>query len=93
MVIISVDIGKARTGLAVCDKGMFLASPLLVINDRCRDNVIGKVAEIAKEKQAERIVVGLPKNMDGSEGESAAYARKFAAELSEITEIQVILYD
>ena len=93
MVIISVDVGKARTGLAVCDKGMFLASPLLVIDDRCRENVIKKVAEIADEKHARRIVVGLPRNMDGSEGESAVSAREFAAALEEITEIPIVLYD
>lgn len=93
MVIISVDIGKARTGLAICDKSMFLASPLLVIDDRRRDNVIKKVAEVANEKQAQRIVVGLPRNMDGSEGESAASAREFADLLSAETEIPVVLYD
>ncbi len=93
MVIISVDIGKARTGLAICDKGMFLASPLLVIEDRRRENVIRKVALTAEEKKAQRIVVGLPKNMDGSEGESAVSAREFADELSKITEIPVVLYD
>ncbi len=93
MVILSVDIGKARTGLAICDKSMFLASPLLVIDDRCRDNVLNKVANIACEKQAQRIVVGLPKNMDGSEGDSAVSAREFAKLLSGLTDIPVVLYD
>ena len=68
MVILSVDIGKARTGLAICDN-------------------------IACEKQAQRIVVGLPKNMDGSEGDSAVSAREFAKLLSGLTDIPVVLYD
>lgn len=93
MVILSVDIGKARTGLAVCDKSMFLASPLCVIEDWNRDSVIEKVAQKASEHNAQRIVVGLPKNMDGSEGESALSAREFSEKLSSVTDIPVVLYD
>ena len=93
MVILSVDIGKARTGLAVCDKNMFLATPLTVIEDRRRENVLNAVVRAAYENRACRIVVGLPKNMDGSEGESAVSAREFADELSKLTEIPVVLYD
>ena len=93
MVILSVDIGKARTGLAVCDKNMFLATPLTVIEDRRRENVLNAVVRAADENRACRIVVGLPKNMDGSEGESAVSAREFADELSKLTEIPVVLYD
>lgn len=78
MVIMSVDLGKARTGIAVCDKTEFLASPYTVIFEKSPNKLPEKVAQAAKEVKAELIVVGLPKNMDGSEGESAQNARDFA---------------
>ena len=75
MVIMSVDLGKARTGLALCDKTEFLASPYKVIFEKSPKKLPEQVAQAAKEANAEMIVVGLPKNMDGSEGESAQNAR------------------
>lgn len=77
MIIMSVDLGKVRTGLAVCDKSGFLASPVGVITERNPEVLADKIAEKAKELKAERIVLGLPKNMDGSEGDSAKNARSF----------------
>ena len=81
----SVDLGKARTGVAVCDKSEFLASPHTVIFEKSPNKLLEKTAQTAKEVNAELIVVGLPKNMDGSEGESAQNARAFAEKLSELT--------
>ena len=78
MIIMSVDLGKARTGLATCDK---------------TDKLPQKVAEAAKEAKAELIVVGLPKNMDGSEGESAQNARAVAEQLRELTGLNVEMQD
>ena len=75
MVIMSVDLGKARTGLAICDKTEFLASPYKVIFEKSPNKLPDKIAEAAREAQAEMLVVGLPKNMDGTEGESAQNAR------------------
>lgn len=93
MIIMSVDLGKARTGIAVCDKTEFLASPYKVIFEKSPQKLPQKVAEAAKETKAELIVVGLPKNMDGSEGESAQNARGFAKKLKEITQIETVLQD
>ncbi len=93
MVIMSVDLGKARTGLAVCDKTEFLASPYKVIFEKSPVKLPQKVAEAAKEAGAELIVVGLPKNMDGSEGESAQNARAFAQQLSELTGLEAVMQD
>lgn len=93
MIIMSVDLGKARTGIAVCDKTEFLASPYKVIFEKSPQKLTQKVAEAAKETKAELIVVGLPKNMDGSEGESAQNAREFAKKLKEITQIETVLQD
>ena len=81
MKILAVDLGKARTGLALCDEGEILASPAGVITQYNREKLVGEVAQKARELGAREIVVGLPRNMDGSEGESARGAREFAAAL------------
>ena len=91
MVIMSVDLGKARTGIAACDNG-FLAYPVTVINEKRKEVLLQKVAETVKDK-AELVVVGLPKNMDGSEGESAQNARDFAEKLTELTGIKTVMVD
>ena len=93
MIIMSVDLGKARTGLALCDKTEFLASPYKVIFEKSPNRLPERVAEAAKEANAELVVVGLPKNMDGSEGESAKNARAFAESLSELTGLPVKMQD
>ena len=67
MVILSVDYGDVRTGIAVCDKFGMLASPVKVIVERDSSALADEITEIATEKKAEKIVLGLPKNMDGSE--------------------------
>ena len=76
MVIMSVDFGKVRTGLAICDKNEILASPLCVIKEKNEETLAQKIAEKIREAGAESIVIGLPKNMDGSIGESAERVQK-----------------
>lgn len=89
----AVDLGKARTGVAICDKGEMLASPLGTITDRNLERVADKIAEYAVQRKAEKLVVGLPKNMDGTEGESAQNARAFAQLLSEKCGLPVDMQD
>lgn len=93
MVIISVDLGDVRTGIAVCDKNEILASPVCVINERSREVLADKIVNIVHQKGAERIVLGLPKNMDGSEGESAKKARAFSDILQFKSGIEIIMLD
>ena len=93
MIIMSVDLGKARTGLAVCDKTEFLASPHTVIFEKSPQKLLQKVAQATQELKAELIVVGLPKNMDGSEGESAQNAREFAQKLAELSGVETVMQD
>ena len=93
MIIMSVDLGKARTGLALCDKTEFLASPYKVIFEKSPNKLPEKVVQAALEAKAELIVVGLPKNMDGTEGESAQNARAFAEQLKELTGLPVDMQD
>ncbi len=93
MVILSVDLGKARTGLAICDEAEMLATPLAQINEKNVDVLLDKVSNVALARQAEMIIVGLPINMDGTEGDSAKSARDFAAKLKDKTKLLVRMQD
>lgn len=93
MIIAAVDLGKARTGIAVCDKTETLASPLTVIEEKYPPKCLEKVAAAVKQAKAELLVVGLPKNMDGTEGESAKNARAFASQLEKLTGIKTLMQD
>ena len=93
MRIMAVDFGDSRTGIAVCDKDEILASPLTVITEYNFEKCAEKVAEIAKKEKAEMIVVGLPKNMDGSSGERAEKCTEFARIVSEISGLPAELWD
>ena len=93
MKILAVDLGAARTGLAVCDENEILASPAGVISERDMGRLSEKITEEAEKRGAERIVVGLPKNMDGSEGESAKNARAFAEKLQKVSGLLVFMQD
>ena len=93
MIILSVDYGDARTGIAVCDRMQILASPVTVINQSYEPKVIAQIKGLAQKHGAERIVVGLPKNMDGSQGERAQKCRAFAERLGEETGIETVLWD
>lgn len=93
MKIMSVDLGKVRTGIALSDINEYLASPLCVIKERDRDILAKKVSDIANENNVLQIVVGLPLNMDGSKGESAKAADEFSKILSKYTDADIILQD
>ncbi len=93
MIILSVDYGDTRTGIAVCDKTEFLASPVTVITEKESKTLIEKITEIAEEKKAELIVIGLPVNMDGTHGERAQRCVDFAAALTEFSGIETVMRD
>ena len=93
MKILAVDLGVARTGLAICDETETLASPLTTVCERRDEPRLEKVAALALEHGAQQIVVGRPKNMDGACGESAQRAEAFAAALRDKTGLPVQLWD
>ncbi len=93
MKILAVDLGRARTGLAICDENELLASPAGVISEYNMERLAQTVANQAGEKAAGCIVVGLPRNMDGSEGESAQNARAFAENLQNLVTVPVVMRD
>ncbi len=77
--VLGVDFGDTRTGLAVSDISRFLASGIGYVSPGGIEKTADKVAEVAREQRASAVVVGLPKNMDGSEGFRAERCREFAA--------------
>ena len=89
----SVDFGDARTGIAMCDKTEFLASPITVIHEKRLEHAIEKTADEAIKNKAEAVIVGLPLNMNGSEGPRAELCREFAAKLTEKIEVPVRMWD
>lgn len=93
MRVISVDLGLARTGIAAGDTDFFLASPVTVINEYNEEKLIDKICQTAKAENAEKIVVGLPRNMDGSEGERALKCREIAQKIGEKSGIPIVMQD
>ncbi len=93
MVILAVDYGDVRTGIAVCDKNQILASPVGTITEPDPDRLMEKIEAIAKERKAEFLVVGEPVNMDGSRGERAQKCAEFAKKLSEKCGLNYAMWD
>lgn len=93
MKIMAVDFGDARTGLAICDKSELLASPIGVIHEKNFKKVIEKIIESAIEHKAEEIVIGNPKNMDGTEGSRSQLCQKLAEDISLLCDIPIKLWD
>ena len=92
--ILGVDFGDTRTGLAVSDTSRFLASGIGYVSPGGIQKTADKVAEVAREQKVSAIVVGLPKNMDGSEGFRAERCREFAGLLREqLEDIPVAMID
>ena len=93
MIIMGVDLGQVRTGISVCDPREVLASPVKVITAHTPEKRLEEIHKAVGELRAGKIVVGLPRNMDGTEGASALSARETAARLQEITGLPVVLQD
>ena len=93
MKIMAVDYGDARTGLAVCDRTEFLASPIGTVEEKDFNRLVEKVAYMAVQYEVGEIVVGLPLNMNGSKGPRASLAESFAKALNEATDIPVNMWD
>ena len=90
---LSVDYGDKRTGLAVCDVSGFLASGIGTVSEGGMRRTAERVKREAEERGCVKIIIGLPKNMDGSEGFRAETVRAFASLLAEICDIPQELYD
>lgn len=93
MIIVGLDFGDARTGVAVCDKYEMMATDAGCIAANSYKKALAAVAERVKELNAELIVVGNPVNMDGTSGFRSEKCKAFARELTELTGIPTEMYD
>ena len=92
-IILGVDYGDKRTGLARSDVSEFLASGIGYISPGGMKSTAEEVAKTAVSNNCKKIVIGLPKNMDGTEGWRAETIRAFAEILGELVDCEIILYD
>jgi putative Holliday junction resolvase len=91
--VIALDHGEARCGVAVSDPTGELVTPLPVIERPDTRRGLARIAAVVREREAERVVVGLPLTMAGEEGEQARAARSFAERLARAVEVPVELHD
>lgn len=93
MKVMAIDYGDARTGVAVSDPTGRMAGFTTVIHSRSAKTVAQELASLAREHGAQRLVMGYPKNMDGTEGPRAALYRDFAGLVEETAGMEVVLWD
>lgn len=93
MRIMAIDYGDARTGVALSDITGLLAGQTFLVKSRKEDVVLEELATLAKQQRAEELVLGYPKNMDGTVGPRAEKCAALAERLKEATGIPVILWD
>ena len=93
MRVMGIDYGDARTGLAVSDEMNILVGEAWTLNEWNPERVANVIAQEAQKRNVGRLVLGLPKNMDGSEGPRAEKCRDFAELLRSKTDIELVMWD
>ena len=93
MKILSVDYGDVRTGIAISDVRGMLASPLCVIEQSYQPKLVDKIVQIVEENKIEKIVIGLPRNMDGSYGYRCDECRSLGDAIAEKIDVDIFYED
>ena len=93
MRVMAVDYGDAHTGVALSDPTGLLAGKVTTIHSRKRDVVLAELVRLARENRVEELIMGFPRNMDGTEGPRAELYRDFAARLEAAAGLPVRLWD
>jgi len=93
MRIMGIDYGDARTGIAISDLLCSIVGTTMVIHSRNSEKTLADIQRIVKENDVGEIVMGLPKNMDGTEGPRAQLCREFAELVEKSTGIKVTMWD
>ena len=93
MRILAIDYGDARTGLAVSDALGMLAGEAWTVSDWNADRLAETIAAAVRERNVEKIVLGLPLNRDGSRGPRAEKSEALAAKLRELTDVEIVMWD
>ena len=91
--IMGIDYGDARTGVAISDLLCTIVGTTAVVNSHNTEKAIADIVRMAKENSVGEIVVGLPRNMDGTEGARAELCREFAQKLEEATGLKTVMWD
>ena len=90
--VLGIDVGSVRIGLAISDETRTLASPVATVPNDPR-SLWTRIEREMEDRQVERVVIGLPRRLDGTEGDAAENARAFAAELARRTTAPIELWD
>jgi putative Holliday junction resolvase len=90
---LAIDHGEKRTGVAICDASETIVSPHAVIETSSRQELLSRILSILQEERIEAVIIGLPLNMDDSEGPRAKQVRDFAAELERRTSCPIFFQD
>ena len=93
MRVMAIDYGDAHTGVALSDPTGFLVGTTTTINSWRQEVVVDRLAQLIQEHQPDEVVLGFPKNMDGTGGRKAGLYRELAAELEEVTGMKIVLWD
>src|ERR1700683_503688 len=93
MPIAALDLGRRRIGVAVTDAASMGVHPLGIVERRSLKHDLDAIGALLRDRQVGTIVVGLPLNMDGSEGPAARGARKFAERLTDALGVSVEMFD
>ena len=93
MRVLAIDYGDARTGVAISDIMGMIVGQTTVIHSRNAKKTADEIARLVRESGAQRLVMGFPRNMDGSEGPRADLYREFAALVEQVTGMPVVLWD
>lgn len=93
MVIMAIDYGDAHTGIAISDPTGFLTGFTTTIHLRKMELVVAEIVLLVEKYHVESLVLGFPKNMDGSDGKRADLYRSMAAQLEESTSMAPVLWD
>lgn len=93
MKIMSVDYGDARTGIAFSDPLGMLASPYDVIKESYQPKLVNKLVEIINKEKPAKIIIGLPRNMDGSYGFRCDKCKELGEELAKVVDVEILYED
>ena len=93
MKLLGIDYGQRRIGVAASDETGTLALPLEQVDAEPLARACERIAAMARERGVERIVVGMPRNMDGSYGPAAEGVRAFVAELKKFVSVEIVTWD